>query len=174
MNIDRIKAALAVWANGMRDKYGWIEEIFNLPPRFIVPLVAIQIGFRTEEGWGGRISFLHAEDKSLFYNGALYVRLMTLGVKSIPVQAILAAALVTLFGVSHWWLLAGLSFVGFGFRWAGDNPERREFLQSYIGWKGNGDAAIFPRLRFQSDVSAANGDRFPNAGQAFGWQDGTK
>jgi hypothetical protein len=124
--LDRAQAALAI------------------PPRLIVPLVAISIGFRSDTGsrWTCRISLGHADDRSLYDNGALFVRVM------LPF------------------------FIGLQIRWAGRDPREREFLQTHIGWRGNGvPAATF---RIQSDRSGAEGHTDPNFGQAIGWADGTK
>lgn len=63
-------------------------------------------------------------------------------------------------------------FVGFGFRWAGTNPSAREFLHTCLGWKLNGELAL--EFRIQSDESSTAGATAPNAGQAYGWNQGTK
>ncbi len=79
---------------------------------------------------------------SLYYNGIIYVRLM----------------------LPFW--------VGIQLRWAGSNPQVREYLQLGFGWKLNGRFGIHARI--QSDASSSAGVSGPNVGQAWGWADGTK
>lgn len=62
-------------------------------------------------------------------------------------------------------------FVGFGIRWSGAT-NKKAFLQTYAGWKLNGQFSIV--FRIQSDKTAADGYTSPNTGQALGWNGGTK
>lgn len=62
-------------------------------------------------------------------------------------------------------------FVGFGVRWSGAT-DKKAFLQTYAGWKLNGQFSIV--FRVQSDKTAATGYTSPNTGQAQGWDAGTK
>lgn len=116
----------------------WLQS--RVPERFIFPLFSICLGNRD----GGSIDFYKTNTGSLFYNGAIFVRVM------FPF------------------------FIGIGIRWAGKDINKREFLQTYIGIKLNGEWALMPRFRRQSDVSAAKGTTGPNYGQAIGWNAGTK
>lgn len=58
------------------------------------------------------------------------------------------------------------------FRWAGKNPDAREFLQMGFGFKGNGRYTV--TFRIQSDNTGAAGVRGPNLGQATGFNWGPK
>jgi hypothetical protein len=121
-----------------------IYNFFSIDPAYVIPLVAIQLGYKngeTEE-WGGRISLLRSESQSLYYNAAFYFR----------------------FAFPFW--------VGLGIRWAGKDITKREYFQFGIGWKFNGHPGL--NFRFQSDESSAAGTTGPNYGQAVGWYDGTK
>lgn len=60
-------------------------------------------------------------------------------------------------------------WIGVQIRWAATG---RAYLQTGLGWKGNGRLAVL--LRMQSDESAAVGMDGPNYGQAVGFMDGTK
>ena len=62
-------------------------------------------------------------------------------------------------------------YVGFMFRWSGSYVDNA-YLQTHVGWKLNGNFAV--TLRIQSDLTAATGHQFPNAGQAISWDDGPK
>lgn len=124
----------------------WLHRLvsrLDIDPKRIVPLFALCLGFQRAGRWvPGCLKFGHAADQSLFFNGVLFVRMM------LP------------------------CFVGIGIRWRGRDPAKREFLQSYIGWKLNGQFSIV--FRVQSDVSAAAGYTSPNSGQAIGWNEGPK
>lgn len=118
----------------------------TLKPQYIVPLVAICIGYKVAakenrgSGWGARIWFGRVADEKLFYNGIFFVRIM------FPF------------------------FIGIGIRWAGSNPTKRELLQTYVGWKLNGFfSAVF---RIQSDLSAKEGFTSPNPNLVEGFYDG--
>lgn len=147
---------------------GWIHEHLYLgfisplvskltiPTKYIVPIIAVQLGYKVQpddirtpdngqsiyRGWGSRVSFGDSETRSLFTNSMFYVRLM------LPF------------------------FIGIHIRWAGSDPAAKEFLQTYVGWKLNGDFSVV--FRVQSDQSAARGTTSPNGGQAVGWNDGKK
>lgn len=85
-------------------------------------------------------------DNSLFRNGVVCVRLARYGV---------------------------LPFVGLMVRWSG-SVVAKSYLQTYWGPKLNGEIAIAPRFRIQSDESAAGGTWGPNHGQAIAWEEGPK
>lgn len=128
----------------LRRRLSPLMDRLRIPPRYVLPLVSVCLGYRCANergGWGGRISFGDSETTSLYYNGVLWLRLM------LPF------------------------YVGLGLRWRGMG-EGREFLQAGLGWKLNGDFAA--TFRVQSDGSAARGTTGPNFGQAVGWQEGTK
>ena len=63
-------------------------------------------------------------------------------------------------------------FIGLQIRWSGDLNEKRQYLQTHFGWKGNGVFGL--AFRLQNDASAARGYTHPNVGQAVGWADGGK
>lgn len=124
-----------------------IVDPLAISPAFIFPIISITLGYKTNysgrvNGWGGRISLLKSETDSLFCNGIFHCRIM------LPF------------------------FISLQFRWAGSNPQKCEYLQTYIGWKLNGQFSVV--LRVQSDESAANGYTSKNYGQAIGWADGAK
>lgn len=109
----------------------------------IKPIFSCCLGCKQEGKWTAWLDWFGREKEgSLFYNGIFYFRFM----------------------LPFW--------IGVGIRWAGGNPTRREYLQTGIGWKGNGRFAIL--LRIQSDRSAAEGTSGPNYGQAEGFNCGTK
>src|SRR4030067_3421167 len=121
----------------------WLNT--RVPEKYIFPLFTICLGYKNAEGkWDWDVSFGRDKSESLFYNGALFIRVM------FPF------------------------FVGIGIRWAGKDVTAREFLQTYIGIKLNGEWAVMPRFRIQSDESAARGTTGPNHDQARGWKAGTK
>jgi hypothetical protein len=53
-----------------------LQKTFTIPTRYVVPLFAIQLGYRTERGWGGRVSFFRSESETLYKNGVFYLRVM--------------------------------------------------------------------------------------------------
>lgn len=57
-------------------------------------------------------------------------------------------------------------------RWAGKDPTKREYFQCGLGWKMNGRFAI--TCRVPTDENSSRGAKFPNIGQAWGWEYGTK
>src|SRR4030067_2420623 len=120
----------------------WLNT--RVPEKYIFPLFTICLGAKYKNGWGGHIGLGKTDSDSLFYNGALFIRVM------FPF------------------------FIGIGIRWAGKDVTAREFLQTYIGIKLNGEWAVMPRFRIQSDESAARGTTGPNPDQARGWKAGTK
>jgi hypothetical protein len=120
----------------------WLNT--RMPEKYIYPLFTICLGAKYRDGWGGHIGLGKADSDSLFYNGALFIRVM------FPF------------------------FIGVGIRWAGKDATAREFLQTYIGIKLNGEWAVMPRFRIQSDGSAAAGTTGANYGQAVGWNAGNK
>lgn len=107
-----------------------------LPVEVIHPLVSVALGFKVNESkpaidfatlgtdyelgdyWHiGRLSFGRDETVSLFYNAALYVRVM----------------------FPFW--------IGVQIRWAGKDPYAKEFLQFGLGWKLNGRLAALFRIQ---------------------------
>ncbi len=121
----------------------WLNK-FRVDPSRITRIFYWQMGFQINGKWQpSRIRFFtDSTDDALFRNGIIFIRLM------LPF------------------------FISFQFRWAGKNPQAREYLQTYVGWKFNGYfSAVF---RVQSDASAAHGFTSPNHGQATGWEDGGK
>lgn len=115
----------------------------SLPSTSVFPVACVTLGYKVDGKWKvGDIKFGHAADQSLFFNGILCVRVM------LPL------------------------FVGVGVRWAGSNPNAKEFMHSLVGWKINGAPSI--EFRVQSDVSSTAGYTSPNGGQAYGWNRGTK
>lgn len=129
----------------LRRKFSTFEEKFDISPEKVKPLVSMCLGFKRDGKWKlGWVAFGEDKTYSLFYNGILFIRIM------FPF------------------------FIGLGIRWSGTG-EGREFMQTYLpGWKLNGQVALFPRFRIQSDKSAATGTTGPNIGQASGWNEGTK
>ena len=125
----------------------WLTKL-ALPKGWVLPVAACAIGYRVAAkdnrgaGWGARLWLGRVVDESLFYNGAIFIRIM------LPF------------------------FVSLQIRWAGSDPSKNEFFQTYIGWKLNG--ALSAVFRVQSDGSAAKGFTSPNPGQAQGWFDGSK
>lgn len=121
----------------------WLNKLAISPTR-IKRVFYIQIGYQINGKWQlGRVKFFtDATDDSLFRNGIFFCRFM------LPF------------------------FVSLQIRWAGKNPQAREYFQTYTGWKFNGFFSI--AFRFQSDSSAAAGFTSPNYGQAISWQDGGK
>lgn len=121
----------------------WLGNATALPVEVVHSLFSLHLGYKREGKWKlGRLSWLDEDTKSLFYNAVLFIRV------SFP-----------------FW-------VGLGIRWAGKNPERKEYLQTGFGWKLNGRlGALF---RIQSDVASTAGVQGPNYGQGYGWEDGTK
>jgi hypothetical protein len=122
----------------------WIGDRLRLPERYILPLFTLQWGCGPgKPDWRNvEVSFGHGKhDASLYYNGILFFRVM------LPF------------------------FIGLHVRWSGDPAVRRQFLQTHIGWKKNGDFAI--TFRIQNDASAAAGSSGPNVNQAPGWNCGT-
>ncbi len=114
-----------------------------LPENSVFPVACVTLGYKVDGKWKvGDIKFGHQADKSLFFNGVLCVRVM------LPL------------------------YVGIGIRWAGKNPNAKEFMHTLVGWKLNGAPSI--EFRVQSDASSAAGYTSPNAGQAYGWNQGTK
>ena len=146
----------------------------RVPARFIFPLFSICLGARYLDGWGGRVGFWRADTQSLFYNGGFFLRVIFCPLWALPTATIWFLCDQLFGGISHGWLLLCIGFVGVGIRWSGKNPTAREFLQTYIGPKLNGEWAVVPRFRIQSDLSASNGTTGPNYGQAIGWDAGTK
>lgn len=122
----------------------WLQS--RVPEKFILPLFSVCLGYKKKSDgkWGGNVAFGKDKTMSLFYNGMFYVRVM------LPF------------------------FVGLQIRWAGKDINAQEYLQTYLGIKLNGEWAVIPRFRIQSDVSAGNGTTGPNYGQATGWNEGTK
>ena len=122
----------------------WLDRL-ALPPAWVLRVFYIQLGYQVAGKWKiGRVRFFTTveDDTGLFRNGILFVRFM------LPF------------------------FISLQIRWAGSNPNKREYLQTYIGWKFNGYfSAVF---RVQSDASAAAGFTSPNFNQAVGWADGRK
>ena len=125
----------------------WLNT--RVPEKYIFPLFTICLGHKNAEGkWDWDVSFGRDKSESLFYNGAIIIRVM------FPF------------------------FVGIGIRWSEKGVvifgKSRAFLQTYIGIKLNGEWAVMPRFRIQSDESAARGTSGANHGQATGWNAGTK
>ncbi len=125
----------------------WLNRA-KISHRLVVPVFAFAIGYKVSPvekrggGYGARFWLGRIANEKLFYNGVLMFRVM------LPF------------------------YVGIHIRWAGSNPKKREFLQTYIGWKLNGFfSAVF---RIQSDVSAEEGFTSPNKNLAYGWNDGPK
>ena len=125
----------------------WLNKL-AISPDLVLPFFACVIGYYAPPqdnrggGWGARFWFGRVKDESLFYNGIFTFRIM------LPF------------------------YIGWSIRWSGKNPDKREFFQTYIGWKLNG--FLSAAFRFQSDNNAAAGFTSPNYGQATGWQDGPK
>ena len=119
--------------------------------------------------WGERGRF----DNSLFRNGVFCFRLSVLH----PMWSIFGLLTVYWFyrDVSAWFAYAVVLFVfvGVHVRWSGSIADR-SYVQAYVGPKLSGDMALMPRVRVQSDATAARGTWGPNAGQAVGWGEGPK
>lgn len=152
----------------------WLNT--RVPAQFIAPVCTLCLGAKYKNGWGGHAGFGESDTDSLFYNGAFFIRLVSLGYRGVPVQLLAAVYLSVLF--SWWWMvLAGLWCVQV--RWSADGVtifgKRVAYLQSYWGGsKLNGEWVVVPRLRFQNDDTAAAGTTGANPDQARGWNAGTK
>lgn len=156
----------------LRRRLAPLIDRLDVPPRHVVPLLSICLGFRADNergGWGGRISLGDADTTSLYYNGALYLRLMATRVTLLAGLAALALCLGGM--VEAQWLALGIGYIGVGVRWRG-RGEGREFAQAHLGWRLNGQFGV--AFRVQSDDTAARGTTGPNYGQAPGWREGTK
>jgi len=119
-----------------------ITNVLDLPERRIVPLVAVCIGFKRYGRWVPG-----------------WVRFGHAADQSLFYNGVFFCRFALPF------------FIGFGIRWSGSTTSRA-FLQTYFGWKLNGQFSIV--FRIQSDQSAAAGYTGPNYGQASGWNEGTK
>lgn len=65
-------------------------------------------------------------------------------------------------------------YIGLMVRWSG-STNKIAFLQTHVGWKLNGNAAITFRLQSDDSGRISNvGPAFDNHGQAVGWNDGPK
>lgn len=115
----------------------------DLPERYIKPLFAICSGFKRNGKWS--LGWVHIGEWQ--------------GDTSLFYNGIFFLRLMFPF------------FIGIGIRWSSSTTSR-SFLQTYIGWKGNGQFSVV--FRIQSDQSAASGYTGPNTGQAQGWNEGTK
>jgi len=133
----------------------WMDKVLNSWPmclhmESIKPVVSVVVGVRQTDlhepagwvKWGAWVAFGKNKTKSLYYNGIFFFRFM----------------------FPFW--------VAIGIRWAGKDPDAREYLQLGIGWKLNGRFAVHARA--QSDRRSEKGSTGPNWGQAWGWTDGTK
>ena len=123
----------------------WLLNLwpFCLDADSIKPIFALCIGCKQDGKWSSWFSWIgNKNEDSLFYNGVIYIRFM----------------------LPFW--------VGVQIRWRGYDPFSKEFLQTGIGWKGNGRIALL--FRIQSDLSGAEGMTGHNYGQAIGWQCGAK
>lgn len=141
----------------------------RVPPWMIFPLFSVCIGAKHENKWVYHIGYGSADNRGLFWNGILFFRIIFC-----PVWAAVTIPVWIYSGASFAWLIFCVGFVGLGIRWAGKNPSKKEYMQTYIGVKLNGEWAIVPRFRIQSDLSAEAGTTGANYGNAYGWDAGTK
>lgn len=161
----------------------WLDRIgrfFNMNPAWVAPVLAVQYGYGTTARWRWRnllnlrITLGPRNTKSLYYNGLLYFRLMSLGPRGAPV-GLLALPFLILFSAPWWTYLVPFSFVGVMVRWSADPRARRQFLQTHFGWKLNGEFAATFRLQNDRSTRESNkGPQYNNTGQAVGFADGTK
>lgn len=106
----------------------WLNT--RVPALFVAPVFTLCLGAKYKNGWGGHAGFGESDTDSLFYNGAFFIRLVSLGYRGVPVQ--LLAALAAGAMLSWWWMvLAGLWCLHI--RWAGSDQDKREFAQMYFG-----------------------------------------
>jgi len=172
----------------------WLTRLGNwtcIPTEWIQRLIFIQLFYKVDDRWRlGRIGFLTSDDDDAMYrNGVIFVRLMVLrlphflwlqpllGLLNFGLVALVAAIVNWFFGIHleapNWILLWPFSCGLFMLRWAGKDPEAREYFQcSQLGWKMNGRLGLV--YRFLSDESAAAGTKARNYRQAVGWEDGGK
>jgi len=171
----------------------WLNKSL-VAPGDVWPFLALVIGYKVSPldnrggGWAiGRIWLGRVSNEKVFYNGLFFFRLMIMnplkGWRVIPmnivlwlvISAILAFVNFMFFTSVHltpWFIFQPFCFAGMHFRWSGKDVTKREFLQTYVGWKLNGFfSAVF---RVQSDDSAAEGFTSPNPNLAQGWYDGAK
>jgi hypothetical protein len=114
-----------------------LQRLLSVHPKRVVPVFSAVVGYRfeteitqhgrdfdpsddlvvTRRWWGARVSFGGDATRSLYYNGALFVRF------NFP------------FGI----------FVGI--RWSGKDTSRKEFLHLGFGHKLNGDFAATFRIQ---------------------------
>jgi len=133
------------WAN-IRAVVGKWADRLTLPEKWIFPIMTFM--------WGAgntlypdlkniELTLLRgrAHDASLYYNGIVFIRVM------LPF------------------------FVGIHIRWSGHPDSKKQYLQTHIGWKKNGDFAV--TFRIQNDTSSAAGTYGRNFNQAKGWSVGT-
>jgi hypothetical protein len=175
---------LAEWIMSIKRSIPWLQS--RIPEAYIIPIFSLCIGYKTEESgytkWTlGDLYFGHDKTDSLFRNGALFFRFTLSPVWTAGVLAVYALiGTVAWFWFdyqieySHWAMAYAAGFWGVGIRWAGKDPSKPEFAQAYIGPKLNGEWAVAPRIRIQSDGSAAAGTTGANYGQAVGWNEGNK
>lgn len=121
----------------------WADRL-SLPEKYIFPLFTLQwgCGTITKPNYANlQGSVGHGKhDASLYYNGIVFIRVM------LPF------------------------FVGLHVRWSGDPQVKKQFLQTHLGWKKNGDFAV--TFRIQNDLSAFLGTYGRNYGQAEGFSCG--
>ena len=123
----------------------WLDPIvskLNISPDKVKPLISSAVGFKEEDKW--KLGWVAVGDDKT---------------QSLFYNGVFFVRVMFPF------------FVGFGVRWSG-STDKRAFLQSYLGWKLNGEFSVV--FRIQSDESAAGGYTGPNTGQARGWENGTK
>jgi hypothetical protein len=125
-----------------RETVSKVVSYLDIPEKVIKPLVSGAFGFKEEDKW--KLGWVATgEDKTQ----SLFYN-----------------------GIFYFRIMLPF-FVGFGIRWSG-STDKKAFLQTYAGWKLNGQFSIV--FRIQSDKSAAAGYTSPNTGQAQGWNSGTK
>ena len=128
-------------------KFSAVNWLLNLWPfliekESIKPVFSVCLGCKEDGKWNSWVRWRESDDTSLFHNGIFYFRFM----------------------LPFW--------IGLHIRWAGSNPEKREFMQTGFGWKGNGRIGIL--FRIQSDYSGAAGVSGHNYGQSTGFDCGNK
>ncbi|MHB8727574.1 MAG: hypothetical protein ACYC9K_00890 [Sulfuricaulis sp.] len=128
----------------LRSKVGKLADALSLPEKYILPIFTIQWGCGTVK----KPNLLNLNgstghgkhDASLYYNGILFIRVM------LPF------------------------FIGLHVRWSGDPAVKKQYMQTHIGWRKNGDFVI--TFRIQCDASSAIGTYGQNVNQAQGWSCG--
>lgn len=126
----------------IRAKVGAMFDAITLPEKYILPLFTIQYGCGSVD----KPDFLNLNGSIGHgkHDGSLYYN-----------------------GILFFRVMLPF-FIGFHLRWSA--KAERQYLQTHLGWKKNGDFAV--TIRIQNDVSSAAGTYGHNYGQAQGFSCG--